>query len=570
MGGGTPALPDAATQHIARAALIVTGLGVMMLTLDSTIVMVALPAIQSTFDSTLGTLQLILVLYIIAQATPLLIVGYLSDRYGRRRIFQYGMIAFGISSLVCGLAPSIDALIVTRVFQGLASGILLAGGVALLNTATPADQRPRAFGIWGALFGIGVAIGPILGGVITSLTTWRWIFELNVPVAVAAVVVSWWISEEPSAGVTAPLDVRGLGLFLAAILTLLSAVELGPVVGWFHPLVGALGAASLGCFLAFVAQERRLNEPLFDLALLLRRGFLLGILGAVIISSTFWIAFLYFPLYFERAEGYSALASGLVLLSIVVPFSCVAVWGGTLSSRVSVSTKFALGFAVVALGMLWLAAASASAGWSPFLGGFVLLGAGTGLYQAEIARVAIAAAPERRAGVASGMIFTIWDSALSLIWSGLAAVFSVTVASSFASQVSGTGLDIPGTTGAVAVEVAVGDFGDGWEVLLAHGVPPDLHSFYLSVAQAAFFHGLQLVVVIGAGVALVAALLALALRVPRAEATSTINQPRESNVEVATEGGRSGGRQNRMSHYDSRPATGAGSRGPHSPVHEHS
>lgn len=526
-----------APERRARAALIATGLGVMMLTLDTTIVMVALPAIQGTFDSTLGTLQLILVLYIIAQATPLLVIGSLSDRYGRRRLFHYGLVAFAVASLVCGLAPSINILIVARVVQGLASGILLAGGTAFLNSETPESLRPRAFGLWGALFGLGIAAGPILGGAITDLTTWRWIFELNVPLAVVALAVSWSGAEEPPTGVATPLDLGGLGLFLVGVLALLTTVELGPTIGWSSPLLAGLAVLSVAAFVAFVLQERRHAEPVFDLALLRKRGFQLGILGAVILSATFWVAFLYFPLYFERARGYSALASGFVMLSVVVPFSLLAVWGGRLSDRIGASAKFALGFSVAALGMLWLALAASTSGWSSFLGGFVLLGAGTGLYQAEIARVAIAAAPEKKAGLASGMIFTLWDSGLSLIWSGLAAVFSLRVASSFGGQIAGTGLDVPGTAGRVASEIAVGDFNDGWQILLAHGAPPSLHSFYLSAAQSAFFAGLQFIVLIGAVSALIGALVALTLRVPRLAPAPSAQRPGALEPPPTSQGG---------------------------------
>ncbi|MHB1931535.1 MAG: MFS transporter [Thermoplasmata archaeon] len=506
-----PPLPRA---HRPGEALLVVAAATFMMVLDTTVVVVALPAIQQQFRPSFYRLELVLVVYVVAQGALLLLAGYLCDRFGRRLVFGLGVAGLGLTSLLCGLAPTIDALILARLAEGVASAFAFGAGLALLNAETPAPRRPAAFGLWAAVLGAGVAVGPIVGGVVVTLAGWPWIFFINVPIAGAVVGLTFTRVGESTGAPRAAWDLSGAALFIGAAATALVAAEQGPSQGWGSPWVVALLAGFVGCAVGFLWRERTAVAPMFDLTLFRRRGFLLGTLGTVVIALTYWSLFVYLPLYFQRYLGASPLDAGVALLPIALASVLTSLGAGRAAVRWGSARIFLVGMGLSAVGGSLLYGAAAGSGVWAYLPGLALVGAGAGLYQPEISRAALSAAPEGEAGVASAMNSTLRALSVAFGWAGGAVLFGAAVTNGFVARIAGGPIAATGLTSRLVAAIIPGEFAAGAALL-----PPALRGLYYPVARASFYDGLHAIFALGVVAALVGMILTwwIGLRGPRSD-----------------------------------------------------
>ncbi|MEU7281754.1 MFS transporter [Streptomyces sp. NPDC045431] len=379
--------------------------GGVMMTLDVTVVNVALSGIARDLESGLGQVQWTVSAYSLAFGALLLSAGALSDRIGRRTVFTAGMALFTLASAGCGLAPDVGTLIAARAAQGVGGALVFAPTLALIAAAYPEGaRRQRAIAAFAAIASAAGALGPVVGGVLVDLLGWRWIFLVNVPIGV--LVVAGALTRMPESA--APRDTRrridplGALLGVGALLALHYPLIAGPEAGWTSPQVVLSAAVGVGLALALVAVQRR-GDGLIDLALLRVRAFsgaaLLGFLARL--TSLGVLAFI--TLWLQSAHAYTPLEVGLHLLPLTGSLLIAGLFVARLQRRYTADALVAGGFAAQGAGLLALAAAGSGADFAVTALGLVLLGIGGAVIFPPLMGVAVGAVPADRAGMASGL-----------------------------------------------------------------------------------------------------------------------------------------------------------------------
>src|ERR1700730_9859558 len=291
--------------------LIAVCAGTFMLLLDVTIVTVAQPAIQSGLHAGFSDVQWVLDAYALTLASLLLTSGVLADRYGRKRLFQAGLVIFTLGSLLCGLARDPLMLILSRSGQGVGGAIMFATSLALLGNSFRGRDRGVAFGVWGAVMGISTALGPVLGGIITTDWSWRGIFLVNVPIGVLAVAVTFWKVEESKSPHPTPPDWAGFALLTTGLVSLIYGLIRAGENSWSDTGVIVCLAIAAAALAGFIVAERRVAHPMFDLSLLRVPTFAGGSIAAFAMNGSLYARLLWLVLYLQDVLGYSALGTGL-------------------------------------------------------------------------------------------------------------------------------------------------------------------------------------------------------------------------------------------------------------------
>jgi EmrB/QacA subfamily drug resistance transporter len=390
-----------------RVILLTCSLSLFIVSLDTSIVNVALPSIARNFHAQLDGLQWVVDAYILVLASLLMLSGSTGDRLGRRRIFKIGLVVFGVSSLACSLAPNLDTLIAFRALQGIGGSMLNPNSLSIVaNVFTEPRERARAIGVWGAVFGISIAFGPILGGLLTDSIGWRAVFWVNVPV----VAVAWLLTTRfvPESRAARARRIDPPGQLLAAILlgALCFGIVEGPADGWASaPIVAAFTTAAVA-LVAFVALEQRRDEPLLDLRFF-RSPLLSG--AALIAVLTFLVTagFLFLnTLYLQDARGYSPLHAGLAILPASALLALVAPFSGRLVGWRGARVPMTAGGVFLAGGAALLASMTVTTSYGVLAGGYALLGLGGGLLNPPITNAAVSGLPNSQAGTASAIAAT--------------------------------------------------------------------------------------------------------------------------------------------------------------------
>ena len=314
--------------------LIAVCTGIFMLLLDVTIVIVAQPSIQAGLHASFSDVQWTLDAYALTLAALLLTSGSLADRYGRKLLFSIGLTIFTLGSLLCGLAANPLMLILSRSGQGVGGAMMFATSLALLGNSFRGRERGVAFGVWGAVVGVSTALGPVLGGVITTDWDWRGIFLVNVPVGVFALAVTVWKVAESRSPHAAPPDWPGFALLTAGLVGLVYGLIRAGENSWSDPGVIACLAAGVVLLAAFLVVEGRVAHPMFDLSLLRVPTFTGGSIAAFAMNGSLYAVLLYFVIYLQDVLGYSALDAGLRLAIISVAQLATSVLAGRFSQRV--------------------------------------------------------------------------------------------------------------------------------------------------------------------------------------------------------------------------------------------
>jgi EmrB/QacA subfamily drug resistance transporter len=382
-------------------------LGLSMVMLDNTVVNVALPSIQRELGAGVSGLALVLDAYILVFASLLLTAGSLGDRFGRRRVFRAGLVVFTVASALCGLAPTLPALVAGRALQAVGGAALLPSSLAILTAAFPDPrERVQAIGLWSGVSAMALAAGPVVGGLLTDALGWRWVFYVNLPVGVAAFLVAGRVVRESRNPAARGLDLPGLALGSLG----LGAVTLGLIEGnqrgWGSPTILGLLAAGVGSLAAFVAVERRRRAPMVSPGFFRDAGF--SSANAVVLLAGFaLLGFVFFnTLYFQAVQGWSPLQAGLRTLPSTLAVAVMAPLAGRLASRHGYRLPVVAGMALAAAALLALTGIRAGTPYAELWWKLAMLGAGLGLSISPATAAGVAAMPGSQAGVASAVIST--------------------------------------------------------------------------------------------------------------------------------------------------------------------
>jgi EmrB/QacA subfamily drug resistance transporter len=418
--------------------LIAVCTAIFMLLLDITVVNVALPDIQRSLHSSFSDLQWVVDAYSLTLAAFLLTAGVIGDMFGRREIFAIGLGVFSLSSLLCGLSTSSLMLNLCRGAQGVGGAVMFATSLALIAQAFQGRERGTAFGVYGAVVGGAVAVGPLVGGAITSSIGWRWIFFVNVPIGIIAIFVTLTRVQESRDTSARRVDWVGFVTFSAALFMLVFALVRGNDSGWTSDGIVTLLVGAAVLLAVFVVAELRRRDPMLDLSLF-RRPAMSGVsLVAFTIAASIFAMFLYLTLYIQDDLGYGPLAAGVRFLPITVLAFAVAPVAGRLTVRVPSRALLGVGMLLVAVGCALMSLVNPDSGWTVLLPGFVVAGIGIGTVNPVLASSAIAVVPPQRSGMASGANNTFRQVGIATGIAALGAVFQSQITRSVTSALFST------------------------------------------------------------------------------------------------------------------------------------
>ena len=487
--------------------LIAVCTGVFMLLLDITIVNVALPDIQRELHASLSDLQWVIDAYALTLAALQLTAGSLADRFGRKRLFAIGTVIFTLGSLLCGLAPSMLFLSISRAGQGVGGAVMFATALALLSGAFQGKERGTAFAFFGATTGVAVAVGPVLGGVLTSGLSWNWIFWVNVPICVLALAVTLTRVEESRNPHAGRPDLVGFVSFSAGLALLVFALIRGGEDGWSDGSVvwSFVGAGVL--LVGFVGSQLLQKAPMFDLGLLRKPTFVGGLVAAVGVSASVFSLLTYLVIYVQNVLGFSAVGAGVRFLFMSGMSFVAAIIAGRLTSHVPTKWLIAPGFFVVAVGLFLIrgiAVSSAPSQWTHLIPGLIVSGIGIGLINVPLASTAVGVVRPERSGMASGVNSTFRQVGIATGIAALGSIFSNQVADGIRTALAGT--PAAGRSAQVAAAVTNGQI----QVLVSHA-PAAVRDTLRHVATRSFVDALNDITLIAALVAVVAGVLCLFL-----------------------------------------------------------
>lgn len=387
--------------------LAVTCIGFFMVLLDSSIVTVALPTIQSDLHARLADLQWVVDAYTLPFAALLLTAGTLGDRFGRKRVFLVGLVVFTLGSAICGIAPTLGWLIAGRVVQGVGGAALSPGSLSVLAAAFPIPrERAQAIGMWSGVSGIALAAGPLLGGLLIQVSGWQAIFFVNLPIGMLALLFGLRALVESCNPDATHLDVPGQALAIAGLMALTYALIEGQSDGWGSPLIIALFGVTAVLLAAFVITEARSAGPLLPLGLFKSVVFSTANLAALIVGFALLGTVFFIAQFFQEVQGYTPLESGARTLPTTIGIFIMAPLAGRITARVGPRLPVALGGALAGVALLLLTGLTPNTSYGDIWWNFALFGIGTGLMLTPITASVLAATPPARAGLASSMVST--------------------------------------------------------------------------------------------------------------------------------------------------------------------
>ena len=485
--------------------LVAVCLGTFMLLLDITIVNVALPDIQRSLHSSFSDLQWVVDAYALTLAAFLLTAGSLADMYGRRLMYLIGLVIFTAASALCGFASTTLMLQLSRGLQGVGGAVMFAVSLALLADAFRGRERGIAFGVWGGVTGLATAIGPLAGGLLTTGLSWRWIFFVNVPFGIAAVVIAALKVSESRAPQASGPDWLGFAFFTVALASLVYGLIESSQRSFTDRLVLGCFALAVVLLLAFVITELRIAHPMFDLRLFRLPTFTGGSVAAFGVSASVFSVLLYIVLYFQDILGFSAFGTGLRLMFLSGGILVTAALSGRLSSsKVPVRLLIGPGLILVGVGLLLMRGLNAGTAWTHLIPGLIVSGLGVGLMNPPLASTAVGVVPPQRAGMASGINSTFRQVGIATGIALLGTLFASQVRSVVQSRVTAVpGLSQQGSRIASAIQ-------SGQAGTLIQKVPAQARQTVASITRTAFTTGLNHILLVAAIIAFAAGVISLA------------------------------------------------------------
>jgi EmrB/QacA subfamily drug resistance transporter len=380
-----------------------TSTAYFMVALDALVVITALPRMRRDLHVGLSSLQWTVNAYGIAFAAGIITAAALGDRFGRRRTFNCGLALFTLASAACAVAPTAGVLIAARTVQGLGGAVVLPLSLTILTTAFPPEKRGMIVGVYGGLAGLAVALGPVVGGLVTEGIDWHWIFWLNVPIGFAAALLGPRLLPE-SYGARERLDLAGVGLVTAGVVALVWALTRADAIGWSSAETLTSLAAGAVLLAAFLAWEKRVAAPMVPLRLFAVREFALGNLSTFLMSGSVFAAAFFVTQEFQLARGYSPLGTGLRLLPFFGTPMLVAPVAGALSDRVGRRPIMVAGLALQSVGLIWVAErGSLAASWIELALALLVAGVGVSMALPTVPTAVLSAVSPEEMGKASGI-----------------------------------------------------------------------------------------------------------------------------------------------------------------------
>jgi EmrB/QacA subfamily drug resistance transporter len=388
-----------------RLTLVATILGSTVVFLDSTVVNVALPAISGDLDAGLAGQQWVVEAYMLTLVALLLVGGSLGDQFGRRRMFVFGLVAFGATSILCALAPSVEFLVGARALQGVAGALLVPGSLAIVAATFEGAARGKAVGTWTAWTGIAVVIGPAGGGALVEALSWRAIFWVNIPlIAVTVALTLHAVRESRDPEAFRGIDWAGIGLSAAGLAGPVFALIEQPSHGWGNPLVWAPMVAGIVCFGLFVLREARARHPMLDLALFRIRNFAVANLTTLTAYAGLIGGLFFVTLFLQQIAGYSALEAGLATTPISLILFVLSPYFGKIASGTGPRMPMTAGPIVGGIGLLLLLRVDSTPDYvTDVLPGILIFGLGLSATVAPLTATVLDSVEERHVGIASGV-----------------------------------------------------------------------------------------------------------------------------------------------------------------------
>jgi EmrB/QacA subfamily drug resistance transporter len=483
-----------------RLTLFAMCFGLFMIMLDNTIVNVALPSIQRDLRASPETLAWTVNAYVVPFAALILLGGKLGDRFGRRRMFVAGLGIFIVASAACALSTTTGTLVAARAVQGAGAALMNPLSLSILVATFPRERLPAAIGVWAGISGLGLAIGPLVGGVLVEHVDWSAVFWINVPIGAVAVVVTLLAVRESRDPTLRSLDLPGAGLVTLALFCVVWGLIKSDTHGFGSAYV--LGFLAVGAVLlvAFVAWEQRAADPMLPLGFFARRRFSVADVVMVLVGFAMFGAIFYGALFLQNIQGYSALEAGVRTLPWTLMILVVAPAAGRLNTHVGPRGPASAGMALLAVGLAGLARLDADSPYSSIWPCFMLCGIGTALAMPTVSAAAMSAVPPAKAGVGSGVLNTARQVGGAL---GIAVLTSVAT-----GRVSARWDDFVATVpGAVRAQAArLGELAGGGQVdAVGRLAGPAARR----AAETAFMSGFQAAMWTAAALAALAAVVAL-------------------------------------------------------------
>jgi EmrB/QacA subfamily drug resistance transporter len=451
-----------------------------MINLDSNIVAVSLSSIAHSLGANFADIEWVISAYTLSFAAFLLPAGALADRYGRKRMLIFGLSIFTIASLVCGAAPTATVLNVARAFQGMGAAFQLSAALATLSHSFRGADRARAFAFWGAVIGIAVSLGPVVGGFITEHFGWEWAFYINIPIGIVMVVMVGRTLTESSDPDANKVDILGSITFSSSLFLLTLALISGNHEGWNSNIVKIEFVSAAILFCLFLAAEVFQKKPMLDLSIFKSATYVGATISTLAFAASVLTMLSYLPIFFQSGLGYSPQGAGLLMLPIAIPLFIVPrLAAAHLTHRFSGRTMLTAGLITAAAGLLWVGIEAPNMTYPTLLPGLLLMGVGAGILNGETAKVSMSVIPTERAGMGSGISGTVRFSGIVIGFAMLGAVlFSrirFTVLAGLPSD-SGTNVDalvraigagdLSGGNSPALRELALNSFSSGYQAIL--------------------------------------------------------------------------------------------------------
>jgi len=473
--------------------------GVFMLLIDLTIVNVALPSIEKAFNAPLSDLEWIVSAYALTLAAFLLTGGSLADRYGRRLVYAIGIVWFTVFSLLCGVAPNALFLNLSRAAQGIGGAIMFSTSLALLADAFRGRDRGAAFGVFGMVTGVAVAVGPVLGGALTSGLSWRWIFFVNLPIGIFTLFVTLRSVHESRDPNAKPPDLPGFATFSLALAALVYGLILSISDGWGSALVDSSLGVAVALLIAFAFVERRTKAPMFDFGLLRVPTFNGGLLAAFAISGGLFALFTFITIYLQDILRLSAIGTGVRFLPLSAAIFVTSGIAGRLTTHVPRRMLITPGFVLIGIGLMLMRGLTPQSTWTHILLGLIIAGVGAGLVNVPLASTAVGVVDPGRAGMASGINATFRQAGIATGVATLGTIFATEVRSGVAGALSGT----PLASHAGRITHAITN-GTAQQAIAS--TPPSLRGAVVLATRTGFVDGLNLIFLIAAILSFVGAI----------------------------------------------------------------